>query len=146
MDNTAVSNAISTIFTVLCCLGAPLVITTAILVFLVLRDPRLVNGDVPRAGKALAIGLALWVFALALVGVGMAVDAAGARATLGGAGIVLMLVLWIVSCVGWENYPYRGGAAFQLKMIITLFLGATVFGLVLLAYWTGCAVLRLLNQ
>jgi hypothetical protein len=58
-------------------------------------------------------------------------------------GVIMAIILWIMSCIGWYNFPIGGGGGFQLKMICTVIIGATIVGLLFIAYWTGNCVLRL---
>ena len=139
-------NTLSSLLTAVCCLGLPLVVTTVALVLVAIRNPKLVDGNIRAAGIAFGIGMALLLVVMVLIGQMVGAGSNGLRVGLGQVGIALAIVFWILSCIGWDNFPARGGGGFQLKMIATVLLGASVFGLPLLAYWTGKCLLRWLGR
>ncbi len=61
-------------------------------------------------------------------------------------GLVLALVLWFCSALGWRSFPVGGGGGFQLKLITVAVVAGTMVGMIPVAYWTGACLLGWLDR
>ena len=136
------NNTIAMIFTILCCVVAPtLIFIIGIVVFFV-KKPDLLRGELGKRNIiAFIIGAVLWSISFALMAQGYGVGSGGLRATGITAGLILLLILWIMSCIGWDTFTIGGWGGFQLKMILTVVIAGTIIGFLFVFYWTGkCAL------
>jgi hypothetical protein len=137
------NNTTAMIFSVLCCgVAPPLIFIIGIIAFFV-KKPDLLRGE---SGKrniiAFVVGAVLWAISFALMAQGYGAGYGGIRAMGITAGLILSIILWIMSCIGWDTFPVGGGGGFQLKMIATVVIGGTIVGLIFVFYWTGKCALR----
>ncbi len=101
---------------------------------------------------AFAVGAGLWLLALLPLFVfhGSSNSSSAFVRSVGGpaiaVGIILCLALWICSAFGWRSFPIGGGGGTQLKLIVVAVLGATIVGLVPVAYWSGACLIRWLDR
>jgi len=134
MDN----NTITIILFAFCCVIAPIIISIIGIAIIIIKKPLFLKGKI----TPFIIGIILWSISYALMAQGYGAGSGGIQAIGTTIGLILAIVLWIMSCIGWDSFPVGGGGGFQLKLISTVIIAGTIIGFVCIAYWTGKCILQ----